>query len=277
VSPTPSASGAWITLDSYTETPGNWTIHVRGGGFASGETVDLSAQGASNTTPAGLTADSQGNLDGSVSLHIPPGANSALDLLAKGEQSGQQATASIGVVPYIATLSLAPYAALPGQSVDVTGQGYPPNAPVRLEVGGRAVRTVRTDGGGTLQIHAAFTVPYNGSATHLEVAAISRVGNAGATQTLNVLALQPWAFASAYAVHAGDHVQFDAHGFAAGEPVKVYLGESYVGQSTSPTDGQGNAGGIGPFAVPSNDSQPSYTLVGARSGAQVSVTLTVVP
>jgi hypothetical protein len=250
---------------------------VHGGGFTPGETVDLSAQGAASSSPASLAADSQGNLDGSVSLQIPPGANSALDLLAKGEQSGQQATASIGVVPYNATLSLAPYAAWPGQSVDVSGQGYPPNVPVRLEVGGKVLQTVRTDGGGNLQIHAAFTVPYNSSATRLEVVASSSVGHAGATQTLDVQALQPWAIASAYAVHLGDRVQFDAHGFAAGEPVKVYLGESYLGRSTSPTDGQGNAGGIGPFVVPSDDPQPSFTLVGARSGAQVAVALTVVP
>jgi hypothetical protein len=180
-------------------------------------------------------------------------------------------------VPYTATLSLAPYAVLPGQSVDVSGQGYPPNAQVRLEVGGTVVQTVRADGGGTLQVHAAFTVPYTSGAAHLQVVATSSVGHTGATQTLDVLALQPWARASAYAVHAGDHVQFDAHGFAAGEPVKVYLGESYIGQSTSPTDGQGNVGGIGPFTVLPNDPQPTYALVGARSGARVEVSLTVVP
>jgi hypothetical protein len=278
VPPTPSgSSGAWITLDNYTQTPGNWTVHMHGGGFAPGETVDLSAQGADSSTPASLAADSQGNLDGSVSLQIAPGTNGTLSLLAKGEQSDLQATAGIGVLPYTATLSLAPYAAWPGQSVDVSGQGYPPNVPVRLEVGGKVLQTVRTDGGGNLQIHAAFTVPYSSPAGHLEVTASSSVGHTGATQTLDVQALQPWAIASAYAVHVGDRVQFDAHGFAAGEPVKVYLGESYLGQSSSPTDGQGNAGGIGPFVVPSDDPQPSFTLVGARSGAQVAVTLTVVP
>jgi hypothetical protein len=249
---------------------------MHGGGFAPGETVDLSAQGAASV-PANLAADSQGNLDGSVSLQIPPGANSSLSLVAKGEQSNQQATASIGVVPYNATLSLAPYAAWPGQSVDVSGQGYPPNAVVRLEVGGKLIKTVRTDAGGTLQVHAAFTVPYTSAGTHLEVVATSRVGQTGATQTLDVQALQPWATASSYAVRVGDHVQFDAHGFAAGELVKVYLGGSYVGQSTSPTDGQGNAGTIGPFTVPLGDPQLSYTLIGARSGGQVEVTLTVVP
>jgi hypothetical protein len=199
-----------------------------------------------------------------------------LRLLATGEHSGLQATATISVVPYVATLSLAPYAALPGQPVDVSGQGYPPNVPVRLEVGGTLIQRVHTDGGGNLQIHAAFTVPYSTSAGRLEVTATSTSGHAGATQNLDVLALRPWATAATYAVHVGDHVQFDAHGFAAGEPVKVYLGDRYVGQSTGPSDGQGNAGGLGPFTVPSNDPQPGYALVGARSGAGVEVTLTVV-
>jgi hypothetical protein len=273
---TPSGSGAWLTLDSYAETPGTWTAHVHGGGFAPGETVELRARGAAST-PASLVADGQGDLDGSVSLQIPPGATSTLDLLARGEQSERQAPASMSVVPYTAMLSLAPYAALPGQSVDVSGQGYPPNVLVRLQVAGKVVQTVRTDGGGTLQVHAAFTVPYSSGPAHLEVVAISSVGHTGATQTLDLLALRPWAISSTYAVHMGDRVQFDAHGFAAGEPIKVYLGESYMGQSTSPTDGQGNVGGIGPFTVPPNDPQPTYTLVGAQSGARVEVSLTIVP
>jgi hypothetical protein len=95
-------------------------------------------------------------------------------------------------------------------------------------------------------------------------------------QNLGVLALRPWATASTYAVRVGDHVQFDAHGFAAVEPVKIYLGDSYVGQSNGPTDGEGNVGGLGPFTVPPNDPQPRYALVGARSGARAEVTLTVV-
>ena len=222
----PAGGSAWITLDNYAQTPGSWTVHVRGGGFAPQEAVDLSAQGAARTAPANLVADAQGNLDGSVSLQIPPDPNSTVDLHAQGVQSNRQATAGIGVVPYITTLSLVPYAAFPGQTVDVfvSSQGYPPNTPVRLQVGGKVIQTAHADGGGTLQAHATYIVPYTSVAAHLKVEAASSGGHAGATQTLDILALQPWAIASAYAVHAGDHVQFDAHGFAAGEPVKVYLG-----------------------------------------------------
>jgi hypothetical protein len=248
---------------------------VHGGGFAPGETVDLRVDGGASSTHTNLAADTQGALAGSVSLQIPPGAGD-LRLLATGEHSGLQASATIGVVPYVATLSLAPYAALPGQSVDVSGQGYPPNVPVRLQVGGTPIQTVRADGGGNLQIHAAFTVPYTAPSGRLEVTATSVSGHTGATQNLDILALQPWATASTYAVHVGDRVQFDAHGFAAGEPVKVYAGDNLVGQSNGPTDGQGNVGGLGPFTVPSGDPQPSYALVGARSGARVEVTLTAV-
>lgn len=273
----PSSEGVWMTLDTYTQTPGNWTLHLRGGGFAAREQVDLRSEGAAGITPAHLVADEQGGVDGSASVQIPPGAPSTLSLLAEGAQSGRQASASIGVLPYTPTLSLAPYAAWPGQSVDVSAQGFPPNVSVRLTVGGTVIRTVHADGGGTVQIHAAFTVPYRSVAGHVEVVAASTVGHLQATQTLDVLALQPWATASAYAVHAGDRVQFDAHGFAAGELVKVYLGERYLGQSASPTDGQGNAGGIGPFTVPADDPQPTYSVVGARSGTQVMVTLTVLP
>lgn len=278
-STTPSATPggtAWITLDINAAVPGSRTVPLHGGGFTSGETVDVRVDGGGSSTHAKLTADAEGGLDGSVPLQIAPGDGGTLHLLATGERSGLQATATIGVVPYVAMLSLVPYAAVPGQSVDVSGQGYPPNVPVRLQVGGKVIQTVRTDGGGNLQIHAAFTVPYTAAAGRLLITATSTSGHIGAWQNLDVLALKPWAIASTYAVRVGDRVQFDAHGFAAGEPVKVYVGDSYVGQSNGPTDGQGNAGGLGPFTVPSNDPQPTYAFVGARSGARVDVTLSVV-
>ncbi|HWE63238.1 MAG TPA: hypothetical protein VHB98_16100 [Chloroflexota bacterium] len=276
---TPSATPAgtaWITLDSYASTPGSRTVLVRGGGFASGETLDVRADGAGSRAHATLVADAAGNVAGGVPVQIAPGAGATVRFVVDGERSGQRAMATIDIVPYVAILSLTPYAASPGQPVDVFGQGFPPNAPVHLQVGDTTIRTAHADGGGNVRIQGAFTVPYTALAGHLQIAVISSVGRVGASQVLNVLPLQPWATASSYAVHAGDHVQFDAHGFAVGEPVKVYVGESYLGQSSGITDGQGNVAGLGPFAVPSGDPQPIYTLVGARSNARVEVRLTIV-
>jgi hypothetical protein len=76
-------------------------------------------------------------------------------------------------------------------------------------------------------------------------------GHAVLPVDVRVVPLRPWATASAYVVHAGDHVQFDVHGFALGEFVEAYRGSTYVGHSNGPTDGRGDADGLGPFTIPS--------------------------
>jgi hypothetical protein len=57
----------------------------------------------------------------------------------------------------------------------------------------------------------------------------------------------------------------------------VYSGTTRLGQSRGPTDEEGRTGGIGPLAVLAGAAHPTYTFVGTRSGAQATVTLTLVP
>ena len=272
----PAHSGtAWITLGTYTVAPGVWTVPLHGAGFAPGERINLQVEGAVERVHASLAADSSGHLDGTAELEVAPNAEGTVHLVAIGSHSHLQASASFGVVPLVATLRLSPYAALPGAPVDVFGQGYAPGEPVDLAVGGKLLRIVRADNGGNLQLPTAFTVQYDAAAGQLIVAATGVLSHHAAWQNLGVEALQPWATASSYAVHPGDHIQFDAHGFAVGEQVAVYAGEAIVGQSNGPADGQGTIGGLGPVTVPSGEQQVVYTLQGKRSGARAAVTISV--
>jgi hypothetical protein len=161
--------------------------------------------------------------------------------------------------------------------VAVSAQGFAPQEDVRLRAGDTVLATVRATADGALQVPAVYTVPFTASAGRLPLTATGVSSGLTAGQYLDVLSVHPWVTAATYAVHRGDHVAFDAHGFAAREVVTVYSGAVLVGQSTAPTDEEGQAGGIGPLAVPAGAAHPTYTFVGTRSGAQATVTLTVVP
>jgi hypothetical protein len=65
------------------------------------------------------------------------------------------------------------------------------------------------------------------------------------------------------------------YGFAAHEAVEVYEGSAYLGHSTGSTDTEGHVAGVGPFTVSAGGPTPTYTFVGARSGARLRVTLTM--
>lgn len=284
--PTPAATstvatpatrpGTWITLGSYSTGPGTLEVSVQGGGFAPRESIDLSLQGSGGIAAASLQADSAGRVSGSARLHVTASAPATLHLVATGQQSNRRAMATIGVVPFVPVVSLSTYAAILGEAVDVSARGFAPNEAVQLAVDTRPIVLTRTGADGSLQVRSAYTVPYGARPGLLWLTASGLSSRRVAWQRLSIQPLRPWATASSYVVHAGDHIQFDAHGFADGEGLAVYDGSAYLGHSTGPTDRQGNIGGLGPFVVPSGNAHPTYTLIGARSGARVAVALTEV-
>jgi hypothetical protein len=275
--PRPTASGAWIAADSNTVAAAGLDSTVTGGGFAPGERVDLRVKEDGATVTATLQADSMGRVAGTIRLRRTGATPGLLHLLATGRQSHRTATITVGVLPYVPVIYLAPYAARPGQAVAVAGQGFAPQETVRLRVGSTLLATVRAGADGALQLGAVFTVPFTAPAGRLTITATGETSRHPAGQSLDVLPLHPWVTAATYVVHSGDHVTFDAHEFAAGEVVAVYSGTTRLGQSTGPTDEEGRTVGIGPLAVPAGATHPMYTFVGTRSGARATVTLTVVP
>lgn len=272
---TTSGAGAWISLQSDAATPGALDIGIAGAGFAPAEAIEVRVSGHGGTARANLHADRSGRVFGTVQLRIAPIAAGPLQLVALGEQSHREATATFSVVPYVPVLSLTPYAAPPGGSIDVYGRGFAPHEAVRLSANGRFVAWAHADTSGALHLHPGYTIPSTARAGRLTFTATGELSKQSALQRAYVLPLRPWARASAYVVHAGDRVQFDVHGFAPGEIVKVYAGRRYVGQSSGPTDGRGNAGGLGPFAVRSGSQAPTFTFIGVRSRASTMVTVTM--
>ena len=196
---------------------------------------------------------------------------------AVGQQSPAKATATGSAVSYEPLISLVPYAARPGQSVEVQGHGFAPDEAVRLIVGRASVARTRADADGAVHLHVAYTVPYHARPGFVRLSVIGERSQRVAGQRLYVVPLRPWATASAYVVHPKDRVRFEVYGFAAREAIDVYEGTTYAGHSTGSTDTEGHVAGVGPFTVSAGSPTPTYTFVGARSGARLRVTLTMLP
>ena len=196
---------------------------------------------------------------------------------AVGQPRPTNATATMTAASYVPLISLVPYAARPGQSVEVQGNGFAPDEAVRLIVGRASVARTRADVDGAVHLHGAYTVPYHARTGYVRLSVIGERSRQAAEQRLYIVPLQPWATASAYVVHPKDRVQFEVYGFAAREAVKVYEGTVYLGQSSGSTDTEGHVARVGPFTVSAGSPTPTYTFIGARSGARLRVTLTLLP
>jgi hypothetical protein len=194
-----------------------------------------------------------------------------------GQRSPTNATATMSAASYVPIISLVPYAARPGQAVEVQGHGFAPHEVVHLILGRASVARSRADAGGTVRLHVAYTVPYHARPGYVRFSAIGERSQQAAGQRLYVVALGPWATASAYVVHPGDRVRFEVHGFAAHEVIDVYEGTVYLGHSKGSTDTEGDVAGVGPFTLSAGSQRPTYTFIGARSGARLRVTLTLLP
>jgi hypothetical protein len=203
----------------------------------------------------------------------------AMALLTPGLLAGLLMTTSahVGAVTYVPFISLDPYAARPGQAVGVQGHGFVPGEAVQLLEGQTYLAHTNAGSDGTFRIRAAYTVPYRAHPGYVRLTVTGEQSQHAAWQRLYVMALQPWATASTYVVHTGDRVRFSVNDFAAHEAIDVYLGRTSLGHSKGTTDTAGHLAQVGPFRVDGGTSAPTYTFVGARSGARVHVTLTWLP
>jgi hypothetical protein len=223
-----------------------------------------------------LRADAAGAVASTAHLRLAP-KGGLVTGPAVGQQRPAKAAATSSAVSYVPLISLVPYAARPGQSVEVQGHGFAPNDVVRLIVGRASVARARTDTDGAVRLHDAYTVPYHARPGFVRFSVIGERSQQAAEQRLYVVPLGPWATASAYVVHPGDRVRFEVHGFAAREAINVYEGSAYLGHSTRSTDTAGDVASVGPFTVSAGSQRPTFMFIGARSGARLRVSLTLLP
>jgi hypothetical protein len=257
-------------------------VRVSGKGFASGESVSLSAarttDANSDEVPlANEIADSDGSLD-PLTLTLPDSLQSGGHALAAvGQVSGHAANATLWIQAPQPWLVLDSYDAPQYGDFGFVAGGFEPMDQVLVSLepsegsGGSAVRltTLTTDQAGNAQwsqiklpqlAPGTFTLVLHGQANAAEL-----------RRDVHVTPLKPTLELSPWAGPAGSTLQVNARGFAPDEYVQASIGGA---QDPTPlqADEYGNLWGAGPLRIPQLARPGGFTisLVGIASGAKSS-------
>jgi len=301
------AKALWITPSSYAvKQTGSLGLVL--GGFAPDEPVAVSlapaAQRPDGTSqdptklskPTPLTTvqtDDVGNATWSQ-VSIPTVVPGAYNLVAKGTKSGQSMAIDIVVNALTPVVQLSPWSGPPGSKVQINARGFAPKATVQIFLGNaqQPLTSATTDQYGDFWGVGPLQVPYNSNPGPLEVRLVDSSASNQVTATFNVQNIKPWLELSAYSGPPGSPVQFSGGGWAAGETVKIHLGDA-----SGPIIAVGQADDYGwlrpgsSTAVPDNStnqasttgvatSSVTYTAIGDQSRATASAsfkTVSLVP
>jgi len=246
------------------------TLTFSGAEFAPGEPVNITA-GNNNTVLGTFTTDQSGSYKnvGSVTVPFSLAGTSPIFKL-KGSQSGGEADVTITIAPFFPQLSPATYYIHPGETLNLSGDGFAPHEIVDLTAGTTTVK-VTTDAEGNFAA-AAFKVPFS-SQTNLTITATGETSHANTTVNITLAMFFPSAIPSSYYLMPGGSISFSGSGFAQNENVNISLGQTLIGTATA--DNLGNVI-TGNFTIAANAAGSStYALSGAASNATASVTVTI--
>jgi len=260
-----------VTLDTWSGKPGTM-VNVSGWNFLPGETVDIFLNTTSSTAVATTTvADS--SLFGPVTITIPALPQGNLAIVGVGASSGVSASNAFYVDGLQPAITLGGSANTPGSALPVSGTGFAPNEGVTLSLAGASQNT-SADASGAFS--ASFIIPFAAPQTYV-FQAIGQGTHADAFAYFFIGGFFSNASPSLYYLSPGTMLSFNGSGFGSGETVNVLDGSSTVSSLTA--DASGNFSNAGGFMIPFNETtgQHMFTLVGATSHAQATVTVTIAP
>lgn len=267
------ARDAYFDLRRYAVHGGD-ILDLVGGGFGPGERVNVYIVGSPRRDLATLVADPKGEVSSS-SLAIPDVKPGVYTLTVEGAETGVAAERQISVLGYTPWIILSTYALRPGESVDVSGNGFAPGEDIRVLIdGARApAQTIKADDQGRALARGAFVARPGDVGKH----ALKLVGDrtrAEAGATFEVLAYVPKLSLTTYAGPPDTTVAFDGEGFEPGETVRVFV--ERAGQRTEvasfPAGSRGAFAGAGGYQVPADApvGKLRFVVVGDLSRATVS-------
>jgi hypothetical protein len=265
-------AGAYVTLDSFSGTPGS-TINVSGGGWTAGDTVNIFFGPATGTPAAVVTVGSDSSFTASAMVpDMEP--QGALAVTAVDTTNSYQAGNSYYVIPLSATVtdsavSHAPYAVVP-----VRGTGYAPNEPITISLAG-AIASTTADASGSFT--GTITIP-NVPSTLYHLSATGNLSGATAFDYFWVDAFYPNASPSTYYLMPGAALSFTGSGFASNEVITVtQQGGATTTLSSFTADAAGSFTAAGSFNVPASDNGQTVTFVltGQTSGQTTSAGVTI--
>jgi hypothetical protein len=267
----PVFAGAYVTLDSFSGTPGS-TITVSGGGWNAGDTLALYEGSTAGTPVASTTVQNDSTF--SLPLVISASASQGpLAITAVDTKNSYQAGNSYYVVPLTPTITDTAASHAPYAVVSVSGSGYAPNETISLALAS-ATSTVMADGKGSFS--GSVTVPMVSSGLY-HLVATGSISGASTFDYFWIDQFYPSVSPSTYYLMPGASLSFTGSGFATGEPIAVTQTGTSTSLATITADATGAFTSAGSFVVPPADhgTVNTFTLTGQKSGQQASVQVTV--
>jgi hypothetical protein len=214
--------------DAYYVTPGS-SVNVKGTGFASGETVNISV-GAST---ASAVANSMGDIP-FTSITIPVSMSGTASVVLTGATSGVSANVNISLAPFQAQVDPSTYWTFPGTAVNFSGTGFTTGETVSITLNGSPVGTATTTSGG-LFTASGITIPYSGTTANF----VFTGNTSGATDSVNIAlgTLNPGIWLSTYYDKGGTPLTVFGGGFGSNETVTVTFEGATLGTATTNNSG----------------------------------------
>lgn len=246
---------------------------VRGQGYAPGETVNFSINGAKGGQ---ATADGSGNF-ANCSFIIPNLASGTYQLHGIGRSSGADAVYYFYIGGFYPSAGPDNYYLLPGDTLTFSGSGFAAGETVSILYNGSQVGSFTVPNSGSFSAAGGVVIDnslaggvrifhLHSSVTGADIALMVTIG------TFNG-AVSP----SSYYLLPGQTLSFSGSGFAPGEAVKVFLGNNSAPLETFSADSSGGFSGAGGFVIASNLAGTTQHVIvkGASSNTQAALDIAV--
>ncbi|MGE5392736.1 MAG: hypothetical protein ACM3NH_03255, partial [Candidatus Saccharibacteria bacterium] len=262
----------FVTMDNFSGPPGT-TIMLSGGGFNSGETVDIRFGDAASPVAASATAGPD-SLFGPLAVKVPLVGQGNLPVTATGSVSGLTATNGFYVQGLSPNITVTSDVSTPGGTLSVSGSGFGAGEPVVVSLSG-ATGNATADSAGAFA-GTTLTIPSLAAGTY-PVAATGQLSGAMAVSYFYVGSFFPSIAPSAYYLLPGDTLTFSGSGFAPNETIEVFGTSSQSALASFHANAAGSFAGAGGITVPFSlmGTQQTYSLIGnvSKSSAAVKVTI----
>lgn len=270
---------AWVDLHTYAVGPGG-AVGFDGHGFAPEENVRVFLDEPTGTPLLEAAADDAGNVTVTKAYAAKPSDVGRRRLIFVGELTNGNISTAFDVMAFTPSFQMTTYSGPPGTETSFNGNGFAPGEKVHVFLEGREqpVATIEAGLDGSFTDAGRFMVPRNANGGNLGVRLMGDASGARLMQGFSVVRIQPFLGLDVYAGPPGTVVRFRGLGFAAGENVKIHLGNREGPTvATARTDLEGRFAASTPTGVPGGTTQDvAFTAIGEESGVEAQVRFQVI-
>jgi hypothetical protein len=252
-------------------------VSVSGTGFAPNENVTIELAGATSSAQA----DSAGSFTG-AEIIVPSVTSGLYHINVSGASSGISIANYLNyfwIDGFYPSISPSSYYLMPGATLSFNGSGFAANETIKVTETGTSnvLSTFTANASGSFTSAGGFALPasFHGMTKNFTLTGSLSHGTASTGMTIGDF--YAYASPSSYYLTPGSALTFMGGGFAGNETVRVFQGAGTTSVASFVTLPDGTFTGAGSVAIPftAAGGSISYTLIGASSSAQTSVTTAV--